>query len=1183
MTTHLSVRLVWHDRAWDGHICSQPYGNSSCIAHEHIRSSREDETEHDGRNCHLSSLKGWLPPCSRDTGAYADRGFRITHQDPLDFRNLPPSQEDIPAYSSCPSPYRWMREENFQNICNQEDLRIRGPEKPREAGWVFEPDRQRDLLRNFWGKLTPGRSLVFYYCNQGNPLDDNSLRVIVGVGRVKEIGPQELFGRKKGYEDDYPIWSRRITQDYPQQGVRIPYQEYIAEGRPTAPILCTVPPSALLAFSYVGEHVSDDIAVAILERVIQSIESVKNDPNPLPGDWDEKLIWLNDVLSEVWSGRGPFPGIGSVLQYLGFAKGTAFHKEVLTKLVREKKNPWEYVKSILEGKSNPPAGTYEKGLLKARDRWLRIPTRHQLLETLTNFELGPSQVDRIADPGQRQLSGIDATEPEIVANPYIISEKDLGSRDSERVALETIDHGMRPEGDARLFLAREDEIADDDRRRVRAVAQYVLKDAATEGDTLLPFGELLDRIRVHFPDRRACKPDAEVILGEIGFYSNVLHVDQDSEPHTVALGNLHELEKLISSTITRKAGKSNTPPKSPIDWQDKLQNEFGRPITEKQRLALSEKEAALNVLFSKRLSVLTGSAGTGKTSVLKVFLDTLDETEGKQGVLLLAPTGKARVRLSTKTGRNAMTIHQLLLKQKWFVPDTFVLKPSSDSVPYAAVTVVIDESSMIPSDFLGTLLKALDNGPLKRLIFVGDPYQLPPIGAGRPFIDILEWLGEKHPDCIAPLSICMRTCEGVDSSDKESVALQMAESYRGETNNPADDELLAMIARGESKGDLQVHFWNDHADLHKKLKLCLGEEYGIKDNDYDSFNRSFSIDTSDWSTSEAEAWQILSATRIDPHGTDELNRLIQLEYKIGLLRKAKSPWSKLPKPFGDQEVVWTDKVIQVQNRSWKAWPHNTGLDYVANGEVGLVRNTQKNPTGDYLDVVFSTQRNVSYRYFRNQVDQYLELGYAITVHKAQGSDFDRVFFVIPQKAVSLSRELLYTGLTRFRKKIVLLIEHDIHPLLQYRNPEFSSTRLRNTNTFKLLLRPEDVGRPHPEALIHRTKKGEAVRSKSEVIVADILASLGISYKYEQPLPSKQDQRDFRLPDFTVSYEGDTYYWEHLGMLAVPSYREAWERKLRWYQLNGYENQLVSSQDKVDGGIDAKEIEETARKRILQER
>ena len=615
-----------------------------------------------------------------------------------------------------------------------------------------------------------------------------------------------------------------------------------------------------------------------------------------------------------------------------------------------------------------------------------------------------------------------------------------------------------------------------------------------------------------------------------------------------------------------------------LDWLGALKGLFGEPESDREHGALDEKVAALETLFARRLSILTGSAGTGKTSVLRVFLQELARAEGRQPTLLLAPTGKARVRLSTKTGRNAMTIHQFLLKQGWFVAGIFALKPESDRSPFQATTVIVDECSMIPTDLFGTLLRALDSGPLRRLILVGDPNQLPPIGPGRPFADIIEWVQEEHVDCVAPLHVCMRTDEEEDGAAEQSLALALADGYRASVVSPGDDEILAAVARGESMGDLEVAFWDDHDELLAELRSRMAANLRIGSADYKSFNRSLGIDSEDWERSEA--WQILSPTRAQHFGTDDLNRLIQQEYKGGLIAQARKPYSKSPRPFGDQEIVWTDKVMQVVNQSKQGWPRDRGLDYVANGEIGIVSSTIKGAGSPHLDVVFSTQPDVSYRYFGKQVEDNLELAYALTVHKAQGSDFDVVFLIVPQTASTLSRELVYTGLTRFRRKLVLLIEKDIEPLRRLRNPDCSDTGGRNTHMFSLAIRSEDMRRPHMAALKHRTRKGDAVRSKSEVVVADILDVLGISYSYERPLYSRSDPKDFRLPDFTASFEGDVYYWEHLGMLSVPSYREAWERKRRWYQDNGYADRLVTSEDGPDGSIDAARIERIARERIL---
>ena len=480
MPTHLSVRLAWHDRGWDGRVCDAPHLNAHCIVHKHIRDSRDDETERGAAGTALADLEGWLPPCSRDPAAYGGRGFVITHHDPLKFRQLPSVTEPIPPYSSCPAPYRWMREEFFQEVCEAEGLTIRGPDERRTNGWVYEPDRQRELLRQFWGKLETRHSLVFYYCNQGNPLDENASRIVVGVGRVAEVGPQLYFGTTPTYQDQYPVWSRCITQAFPDDGVRIPYQEYLREGWPTDDIICRVPRNALLPFSYGGEHVSDDTAVAILERVIQCVERVAAEGR-IAGDWGRRLDWLNGALAEAWHGRGPFPGAGSVLQYLGCSKGTSFQRTVLAPMAKDGKNPWEYVLSILNGATKKTLEPYEAGLTKARERWGLLGPRQALLSKLARFELSPDQVQRIANPDQRAASGIGVAEEVLVANPYILCECDLGTARSEPVALETIDHGLRPEGNASLF-PDDDEVAHDDRRRVRAVGVDVLRERADNGE-----------------------------------------------------------------------------------------------------------------------------------------------------------------------------------------------------------------------------------------------------------------------------------------------------------------------------------------------------------------------------------------------------------------------------------------------------------------------------------------------------------------------------------------------------------------------------------------------------------------------------------------------------------------------------------------------------------------------------
>ena len=657
MTTHLSVRLAWHDNGWDGRICKAPHLNAYCIAHEHIRDARNDDKERQFAGVALADLDDWLPPCSRDPGAFAPRGFRLRHEDPLEFRKLPAVEEDIPAYSACPAPYRWMLEEHFRDIWEAENLSIPGPSGAREGGWVLEPQRQLALLNHFWGKLSVTSSLVFFYSNQGNPLDEQAARIVVGVGRLSEVGPQLFFGQHPNHPGEFPVWSRCITHNYPAEGLRLPYQEYLTNDLATDKIIVRAPPSAILPFSYGSEHVSDDVALAILDRLIQSVAQIRTDAI-VSGDWDGRLEWLNDALAEVWHGRGPFPGIGSVLEAIGLSKGTAYHRSELTTLADKGVNPWEHVRRILDGGTPPPGGLYEEGLLEARRRWQLLPFRQELLSTLARFELSSDQVRRIIDPDQRRKSGIEQDNERIVQNPYLICERDAGLGDSPPVALETVDHGMRPEGLAAHFM---ESVAADDRRRVRAVGVEVLSDSARAGDTILPLDEFFTGIQSKFPERRACPVDRDLFRAELPFFEHTFVVNYDHEPPVIALRQLQVFEQEIKELVVRRASRSDQG--SDIDWQFALREDFGESKGERDDRARAEKERALQILSERRFSLLTGGAGTGKTSVARVLLNALEHRDGHQTTLLLAPTGKARVRLGTETKREARTIHQFLLRQ----------------------------------------------------------------------------------------------------------------------------------------------------------------------------------------------------------------------------------------------------------------------------------------------------------------------------------------------------------------------------------------------------------------------------------------------------------------------------------------------------------------------------------------
>jgi len=342
----------------------------------------------------------------------------------------------------------------------------------------------------------------------------------------------------------------------------------------------------------------------------------------------------------------------------------------------------------------------------------------------------------------------------------------------------------------------------------------------------------------------------------------------------------------------------------------------------------------------------------------------------------------------------------------------------------------------------------------------------------------------------------------------------------------------------------------------------------------------------------AEAWQILSPVRQQPWGVERLNRSIHQRYQAQHLNMARNPvrYRAIPSPMGDNQLVYGDKVINNRNSwvpKWVIYPRPDDAGYLANGEIGMAvghrRTKKRNWYPDTLEVEFSTQPGRVYKFkgsdFDEEGEASLELAYALTVHKAQGSEFEVVFLVLPRSPQMLSRELLYTALTRQKQKVVILNQGNATDLVKLSSERYSATARRLTNLFAPP-NPVKVGDTFlEERLIHRTERGEAVNSKSEVIIANILYHHHLDYHYETPLILDSISK---YPDFTIEDDetGITYYWEHCGMLQDPAYARRWQRKLEWYRSHGIRPrgevpdarlQLIVTEDKPDGGIDAQEI------------
>lgn len=385
------------------------------------------------------------------------------------------------------------------------------------------------------------------------------------------------------------------------------------------------------------------------------------------------------------------------------------------------------------------------------------------------------------------------------------------------------------------------------------------------------------------------------------------------------------------------------------------------------------------------------------------------------------------------------------------------------------------------------------------------------------------------------------------------------------------------------------------ADDSRNFNAALGSTIN---GDYDYFNATRNGVVG--AVKASERWQILSPLRGMPFGVGDINRQIHERFRADMIAFASKPWGRsIPKPLGAERIVYGDKVLNLRNHRRSVYPKVEGLGYLANGEIGIaVGHFALNKNPGFLNIEFASQVGSTYGYsgrdFGDEGSPTLELAYALTVHKAQGSQFGLVIMVLPESHPILSRELVYTALTRHQDRVIVMHQGPRALLKGLAAPQRSETARRLTN----LLQPCKMQEYRQskgsiflqQGLIHRTSGGLAVRSKSELIIADALSAAGVSFEYERPLTLGSSTR---YPDFTIDDEisGNTVYWEHLGMLEREDYRKSWNAKLAWYQRHGVKpaeegagpnGMLVTTKDSSAEGFDASQIKAVIRKHIRGE-
>lgn len=1241
---HITIRVPWHDTDWTGRVCAAPSANTACIALSRIaKNKRHDEDSNAGRN--FSDLEqSQLPPCVEERAGFMSQYDLVLKKEhpykarsPETHGHFAQTSLRIEAYSAACVPFGWMLRRQVEGddrdkIMGKADaLRLgydpaREPELPFETSWIQDKHNQLIMLDTFFGAVQPETSLCLFYAKR-TPLAEDSRRVIIGVGRVTGVGHSTEYAYASAGPLKGVLWERCVRHSLRPgkklDGFFMPYHELLAaaEADPSLDLSACVafaPEDSFDAFSYATEHLGEDAAIASLLTCAAALRAAAERAGV---EVEAALRWIDAEVARLWVARGVYPGLGAALAAFGFDLGGLLAHEIVR--VGAKKgevfDAFGFVDAFVDDPKRFPQGEELGFGASFREKWKKLPKpRRALLELVARCNLRPNQATRAYQPSLRDLEPV-TSDTEILNNPYLLFERDEAA--AERIPFAAIDRGVFPADSIRSAAplpaptAMTDGI---DRRRVRALVIDLLERAVGDGGhTLLPRSWLVRRA-LEAPLEPRCAVDEDVLAINEGWLRDaVAEAKTASGEPAYKLQRYATAREMIATTIRKRvAGKRH---EFAENWRALVDSELGDlPEEEANRQdeerARREKAAALEQLATSRFSVLVGPAGSGKTTLLKVLceLPRIDERR----VLLLAPTGKARVRLEEATGRlgEGKTIAQFLqgLDRYDGASGRYYWNPAANREK-AYRTVIVDECSMLTEDQLAALLDGLEG--VERLLLVGDPRQLPPIGAGRPFVDICRKLAPPEQPPIFPRlaqGYAELTVIGRQRGSGRGDVL-LAKQFSGEALDAGADEVWDRLNAGTLDHVRAVRWAGLNtiepiliSELVRGLRLAneadeAAFEESIGGSPYNGrvfFWAAREPGGAGGAAEKSHAWQVLSPVRATLAGVEALNLAIQRRFRTGAKRWAEQQrYSKIPKPAGPQGLLWGDKVINVRNNGRRRTYPEQENAYVANGDIGIVvggyktAKMKKRPRN--LEVEFNSQRGIKFTYpawefTGDDGSPELELAYALTVHKTQGSQFGDTYLVVPRNCRPLTRELLYTALTRHREHLVILHEDEVGTLRRYAHPSASEIARRMTDLFD---DPEPISvlaATGPtfldQHLLHRTSRGELVRSKAELAIAEKLIAMGVSYVYEQPL---QLGGKTRWPDFTIEDDasGLTYYWEHLGLLSDPAYADRWAAKRAAYLADGIvplsaadegDRILIETRESEGSGLDMLEIERLAK-------
>ncbi len=1189
MTTHLTLRMAWHDNNWNGKVCSNPAKNVYCNGTHSLLSARiernkkiDTEEKHAGED--IDVFENYIPPCYWSCNAFSSREYNIEIEHPFENISAKPVKEKLKPYSVFTWPFRL----SFNHK----------KEKKRKEGKY--PSDLENRIKNFFRKFEPGNTIVFFYLNYDNPISaDERKYVLLGCSLLTGIDKNKYYNiekselrrlrRGEGMKNLPTImWAAQLHHDYENWGILLPYKDYLKrieefpeeEDKLKEMRVLIDEDSIVPNFKYVAEELDEDKCLYLLYKIRRSIKVIE-DHGFVDITREKKVI--EKLIQKSWERRGLYPSLPRILDIIADIQPDEepIGISIVSKLRREFKSDTKLLDFIfnLMSNRNEDIPNFLEDISSDIDVLRRnisdYGDRIGFLKKLCLFELTIHQLKKIIfqkdDPFKKSINHEDIVRnPYLLAENYVPEESDLDNPEILDGIIDVfkIDIGMLPDRRyVKRFNIRLQDLTHRSPERLRAIIVDYLKKIGQEGDCYAVIDDVYESI-LSYPlfyreEQNVNKTD---LISETGRYyvhfKERISIEKNKNRFFFYLKEVRYAEELVRKVILRLIERrewnvDTTWVKHYVDEQVEIL-EQRIPDFEKKIFKRERERLFANVLRTS-FYIISGKPGSGKTFALKKIIERI-RTYGEQ-VTLLAPTGKATLSLKEQTGfKGAQTIDMFLYKLGYsqYLDDfeNIILKP--DVKKQRIDNLIIDETSMVNLKKL-TILFSLINleGPksIKRIILVGDEQQLPPIGLGKPFVDIINFI--KFHDKYSENYIRLKTnCR----QEYDRTILALAEVF-GERNRYYEEVLNKISAGGQISTGFNVELWKTPEELCSKIDKCLErliieeartlEEFLMCECKAEYVNILFGLYRNGFvkrnsiKTLTLDNLQLLSPYRAGYYGTLGTNEFFKEGYR--------------EKHFADDIFFkrspfnHADKIIRVNN--WYVRKYGMKRLKLSNGSIGIINNKRRE--GRHFRRYFFVDQDDPLPYIDN--DENFELAYAITIHKSQGSDFKNVFLIIPKKVTLLSKELLYTALTRSRYRVTLFMQEtdEENPLEVARKRSF--VLARNTSIFEA---PDDYKKIyHPDKDVH-------VRSKIEYILYTALKSEGLMVEYENELPLKN--RIYSIhPDFTIEYNGKTYYWEHLGRLDIENYSEDWSRRKQDYITNGLFENLITTDDL--GGVDKEKI------------